>query len=105
MNRLDAETKTLNAKPSSSKFTKEPFESSVDHFGSIPETHNYMRVRHDHVGAFIEVKNRTAMQTALYHLLDMLRLDRLDTMGVRDLMPGLYIRLDQDQECYEFLKW
>jgi hypothetical protein len=26
-------------------------------------------------------------------------------MGVRDLIPALYIRLDQDQECYDFLKW
>jgi hypothetical protein len=35
----------------------------------------------------------------------MLRVNRKDNMGVRDLIPGLYIRLDQDQECYDFLKW
>jgi hypothetical protein len=64
-----------------------------------------MRIRHSHVGALLEVKNRTAAQTALDHLLDMLRLNRKDNMGVRDLIPALYIRLDQDQECYDFLKW
>lgn len=64
-----------------------------------------MRVRHAHVGALLEIKNRTAVQSALDHLLDMLRLDRKDTMGVRDLIPGLYIRLDKDQKCYDFLKW
>lgn len=45
------------------------------------------------------------MQSALDHLLDMLRLNRKDNMGVRDLIPALYIRLDQDRECYDFLKW
>ena len=45
------------------------------------------------------------MQSALDHLLYILRLSRKDNMGVRDLIPGLYIRLDQDQECYDFLKW
>lgn len=104
-NQLDAETKTLNTKPTSSEFTEKPFENSVDHFGAISETRNYMRVRHAHVGTLLEIKNRTAVQSALGHLLDMLRLDRRDTMGVRDLIPGLYIRLDRYQECYDFLKW
>ena len=53
----------------------------------------------------LRVKNRNAVQTALNHLLDMLRLCRSDNMGVRDLVPLLYIRLDKDQECYDFIKW
>ncbi|KAJ6133019.1 Zinc finger MYND-type [Penicillium samsonianum] len=34
-----------------------------------------------------------------------LRLCRGDNMGSRDVVPGLMIRLQQDQECYDFLKW
>jgi hypothetical protein len=104
-NKLEAEIKALDAKPSTSKFTEKPFENSVGHFWDIADTRTYMRVRHSHVGALLEIKNRTAVQTALDHLLDMLRLDRKDNMGVRDLIPALYIRLDQDQECYDFLKY
>lgn len=64
-----------------------------------------MVARKEHVEALLEVKNRTAVQSALDHLLDMLRLNRRDVMGVRDTIPALYIRLDRDQECYDFLKW
>lgn len=59
-----------------------------------------MVARKEHVEALLEVKNRTAVQSALDHLLDMLRLNRRDVMGVRDTIPALYIRLDRDQECY-----
>lgn len=104
-NKLDAETEILNTAPRSLTLKEKPFENSVDHFWGIPETRNYMRARHAHTGALLQVKNRTAVQCALDHLLDMLRLSRKDNMGVRDLIPTLYIRLDKDQECYDFLKW
>ena len=26
-------------------------------------------------------------------------------MGIRDVIPTLYLRLGRDQECYDFLKW
>ncbi|KAJ2929273.1 hypothetical protein H1R20_g7816, partial [Candolleomyces eurysporus] len=35
----------------------------------------------------------------------MLRLCRSDNLGVRDMIPNLYLRLHQDQQCYDFLKW
>lgn len=37
--------------------------------------------------------------------MDMLRLCRSDNMGVRDIIPGLMLRLGKDQECYDFAKW
>ena len=37
-NKLDAEIKTLNAKPSTSKFTEKPFENSVGHFWDVADT-------------------------------------------------------------------
>jgi hypothetical protein len=99
--KLDVEFKALGAMP------EKHLENSVGHFWDIPETRNYMRACHAYVGALLEVKNRTAVQTALDYLLDMLRLNRKDNMGVRDRIPALFIRLDQDQdqECYDYLKW
>ena len=44
-------------------------------------------------------------EAALSHLLDMLRLCRGDNMGVRDVVPGLFLQLGRDQEYYHFLKW
>lgn len=26
-------------------------------------------------------------------------------LGVRDLLPAMLLRLDRDQECYDFMKW
>ena len=64
-----------------------------------------MRARYDHVEALLKIKNRTAVQTALDHLLDMLRLNRSDNMGLRALVPALCLRLNKDQQAYDFLKW
>jgi hypothetical protein len=103
-NKLEAEIKTLNAKPSTSKFTEKPFENSVGHFWDIADTRTYTRVRHSHAGALLEIKNRTAVQTALDHLLDMLRLNRKDNsaylLGVVEpdshynARPGMYAARD-----------
>lgn len=104
-NKLTSEIEILNTTPSSFMFTERPFENSVGQFWGILDTRDYMRARYAHVEALLKAKNRTAVQTALDHLLDMLRLNRSDNMGVRDIIPTLYLRLGRDQECYDFLKW
>lgn len=45
------------------------------------------------------------VREGLYHLKDMLRLCRGDNLDVRSLVPALMLQLDQDQECYDFIKW
>lgn len=35
----------------------------------------------------------------------MLRLCRADNLGIRDIVPAIMLRLDRDQECYDFVKW
>jgi hypothetical protein len=68
-------------------------------------TRDYMRARMDLVTALLKINTRDAVSASLEHLLDMLRLCRGDNLGVRDIVPGLYLRLRRDQECYDFLKW
>lgn len=75
------------------------------HFWGILDTRDYIRARYAYVEALLKIQNRTAIETALDHLLDILRLNRSDNMGVRSQIPGLYLLLDRDQECYEFVKW
>ncbi|RXW15702.1 hypothetical protein EST38_g10148 [Candolleomyces aberdarensis] len=65
-----------------------------------------MRARIDLVITTLKyVSTHDAVSTSLSHLLDMLRLCRSDNLGVRDMIPNLYLRLHQDQQCYDFIKW
>lgn len=82
-----------------------PFETGVGHFWGILETRPCMKARFAFVEAIVKIDTRNAVQLALETLLDMLRLCRSDNMGVRDLVPALYIRLGLDQQAYDFLTW
>jgi len=64
-----------------------------------------MRSRYALVEALLKVNTAAAVQDALDNLLDMLRLCPGDNMGMRSEVPALFIRLGQDQECYDFIKW
>jgi hypothetical protein len=86
------------------------FEIGAGHFWRIHETRDYMRARY--AMAHILLRRfggvggyAVAVEAALDHYLDMLRLSRIDSMRVRDLIPALYIRLCRDQEGYDFMKW
>ncbi|KAK5737670.1 hypothetical protein LTR17_006532 [Elasticomyces elasticus] len=101
------ETKLRNA-PEDFGFAGNPFDpqnDSIGHFWGIHETRDYMRARYGVVEALMKIKTREAVQANLDHLLDMLRLCRGDNMGVRSLVPALYIRLGRDQDAYDFVRW
>ncbi|KAJ4348861.1 uncharacterized protein N0V89_010240 [Didymosphaeria variabile] len=53
----------------------------------------------------MKINTRAAVQAALNNIMDMLRLCRGDNMGLRDIAPGLMLRLARDQACYDFVKW
>lgn len=82
-----------------------PLENSVGHFWGILNTRDYMRARYAFVEALLKIKTLDAVKFSAGHLRDMLRLCRSDNMGVRSLLPALYLRLGQDQDCYDFIKW
>ncbi|KAH6899509.1 hypothetical protein BKA70DRAFT_1115320 [Coprinopsis sp. MPI-PUGE-AT-0042] len=82
-----------------------PFETSVGHFWGIITTRDYMRARVQLVYKQLDVHTRDSTQSCLDHLLDMLRLCRGDNIGVRDIVPGLFLRLRRDQDAYDFMKW
>ena len=79
-------------------------EEHAGHFWGIYETRPYMQARYALVEALLRIKTYAAVEAALSHLLDMLRLCRSDNMGLRDIVPAL-LRLGKDQECYDFVKW
>ncbi|KPM46402.1 hypothetical protein AK830_g103 [Neonectria ditissima] len=96
--------------PGDAFFQANPFETGVGHFWGISETRPYMTARYKLVDTLMknfggQGGHVDAVQTALDHLLDMLRLCRGDNMGVRDVAPAMFVRLGKDQAAYDFLKW
>jgi hypothetical protein len=101
----EKEEAALRAHPGNWMMSANPFESCVGHFWGVTETRDYMRARYGVVDAIMKINTFAAVEAALNHILDMLRLSRGDNMGVRDIAPHLYLRLGRDQECYDFCKW
>jgi hypothetical protein len=102
---VDAEEQRLRSHPGDPFTPPDVFTTSVGFFWGILDTRDYMRARFALVEALQKVKTHDAVQAQLDHLMDMLRLCRGDNMGVRDLVPALMLRLNKDQECYDFVKW
>lgn len=81
------------------------FETHVGHFWGLLDTRDYMRARFALADTLRQQATLDGVSEALDHLQDMLRLNRSDNMGLRDLVPAVMLQLDKDQECYDFVKW
>ncbi|KAK1215710.1 hypothetical protein PQX77_021672 [Marasmius sp. AFHP31] len=103
--KLDAKETKLRNHPGDFMTPANPFETSVGHFWGILNTRDYMRARSALLHELLKVNTRQAVQSALDHILNMLRLCRSDNIGVRSIAPALYLRLGRDQDCYDFCKW
>ncbi|KAM4065775.1 MYND finger domain-containing protein [Hirsutella rhossiliensis] len=108
--RLKREEQMLRDNPGDIITPANVFDSGVGRFWGIFETRPYMRARFGLVDILLQHFGSAGgrvdvVRAALDHLLDMLRLCRSDNMGLRDLIPALYIRLGRDQAAYDFVKW
>lgn len=81
------------------------FETKAGRFWGLLHTRDYMRARFFLADEVRRTSTLEGVREALDHFKDMLRLCRTDNLGVRDLVPALMLQLDQDQECYDFIKW
>ncbi|KAK4233584.1 hypothetical protein C8A03DRAFT_47913 [Achaetomium macrosporum] len=81
------------------------FDTRVGEFWALARTQDYMRARFSAADALLKVDTAVAVEMALDHFTDMIRLNRMDDLRVRDIIPGLLLRLGREQECYDFLKW
>ncbi|KFH43501.1 Zinc finger MYND domain-containing protein-like protein [Hapsidospora chrysogenum ATCC 11550] len=107
---LQSEYEKLRDMPAGFLTPDRVFETCVGRFWCVVETRPYMRARYHLVDTLL-LSHGTAggpvdvVQEALDHLLDMLRLCHSDNMGLRQLVPALYMRLGRYQEAYDFIKW
>ncbi|KAF2998107.1 hypothetical protein E8E14_005546 [Neopestalotiopsis sp. 37M] len=81
------------------------FTEGVGRFWGIVETRDYMRAIYSTADAMLAFDTRVAVEKALDHFLDMCRLCRGDNLGIRYIIPALFLRLGREQECYDFLNW
>lgn len=104
--RLEREEQALRANPGDGfLMPADVFTSSVGQFWGIHGTRNYMIARSRLIETILEIKTFDAVKSALDHTMDVLRLNRGDNMGVRDMVPLMLLRLGREQECYDFVKW
>ncbi|KAK2763312.1 hypothetical protein FQN54_009948 [Arachnomyces sp. PD_36] len=103
--RVDDEEQDLRSRPADYFMPENVFETHVGHFWGILDTRDYMRARFGVIKALEKIKTRDSVEKQLYHLKEIMRLNRSDNMGVRYLAPGRMLRLGLDQDAYDFVKW
>lgn len=108
-------TKTLNREEADLRATPGDFatppgsqifsDENIGRFWGILDTRGYMRARYALVEAILKIKTYAAVESAHDHVMDLLRLNASDNMGVRFMAPDLKLRLrDREAECYDFCK-
>lgn len=105
--KLNKEETALRERPGDFMLPENVFENGVGRFWGLYDTRDYMRARYALADKLLQrfTKSAAAVAAALDHMVDMLRLNRSDNMGLRDAVPALYLRLGRDQEAYDFIKW
>ncbi|TRX92218.1 hypothetical protein FHL15_006833 [Xylaria flabelliformis] len=103
--KLEKEEAALRAHPGDVLLPSNVFENGVGRFWGLTGTRDYMRARCAAADALLQIDTIKAVEKALAHFQDMLRLCRSDNLGIREVVPGLLLRLGREQECYDFLKW
>lgn len=81
------------------------FDSADRAFWSRPEARDYIRERTAFIDALDKVNTYDAVDAQLEHVMGLLRLYRGENMRLRHWAPSLMLRLNRDQECYDFLKF
>ncbi|KAM0355039.1 hypothetical protein ACHAPU_000889 [Fusarium lateritium] len=87
--KLDEEEAKLRANPGEDAGGLNPFDHHVGRFWLLRSTRPYLQARFDYITAILNVRTGEAVEVALNHSLDLLRLHRGDNLG----------------EAYDFIKW
>lgn len=102
---LDREDQKLRAHPGDIDTPPNAFETERGRFWGFVGTRDYMRARYAVIDTLGGINSHDAVKAQLAHVLDMLRLCYNDNLGMRVWLPPLLVRLDMDQECYNFVEW
>ncbi|KAM0715024.1 hypothetical protein Q7P37_009489 [Cladosporium fusiforme] len=85
-----------------------PFSNPQDYFATEPmELGAYLHYRYIYARAVIRLGGHDGVSLALDNCSEITRLDKNNLKNgqtAREFVPGLFLRLGRDQECYDFLK-
>jgi hypothetical protein len=95
----------LRAHPGDADTPPNAFSTAVGKFWFYTGTRNYMKSRNELVHELVRVNTKAVVEAALEHTLGIMRLNPQDPMCVRSIAHWLFLRLQRDQECYDFCKW
>ncbi|KAF0695989.1 Aste57867_13202 [Aphanomyces stellatus] len=74
-------------------------------FWRMYETRPYMLSLAAQIDALEAMGTETSLHAAVDLLFECFRLNRSDNMGLRDVLPGILLRLQDDQALYDFARW
>ncbi|KAF2097585.1 hypothetical protein NA57DRAFT_58161 [Rhizodiscina lignyota] len=82
----------------------DPFNMVAGRFWDERQTQKYMLTRMDLIRAMRRLRTKESVEAQLEQVQGLLKLSRNDGIMARNTEPQLLLRLDRDQECYDFLK-
>ncbi|KAI3639490.1 hypothetical protein MIR68_002505 [Amoeboaphelidium protococcarum] len=81
-------------------------EQFIGKFWGFMETRPFMRAKHQVAMHFLEgIGTADTLKKAEEYFMEMLRLCRGDNIGVRQILPAIFLMLGTEQKCYDFIKW
>ncbi|PPQ74968.1 hypothetical protein CVT26_011683 [Gymnopilus dilepis] len=100
-NKLEDEERNLL---SSTDIFQDP--KNIGYFGTLPETNNYMHARKRVFWALAyESEGLLGLKLAVEHGREMLRLCTLDRLNVKYILPGVLVRIGEDQRAYDLCRY
>jgi len=107
-NLFDLKCKTqlaIDRHPEDNDAPADIFDTAGPSFWPYKGTRKYLYICRDLVYELVKLNTEAAIRKALNDTLTLLQLDPEDHLGMRCLAPSLFLRLNQDQRCYDFCKW
>eukprot|EP01083_Nonionella_stella_P027475 75653_1 len=82
---------------------------NIGHFWGLHDPRDYCRAKHALSECIVSLghnqNSKRLYEIGLSHLMELLRLCHGDNMGVRDEVCFILLKLNRDQDAYNFIKW
>lgn len=84
---------------------EDPFHNHLGHFWGFPKTKDFLLELSKLVELHEPIKHRTAVVRQLVFAFHIMYMGGTDDLDFRFKVPALMMRINRDQECYDFMKW
>lgn len=82
-----------------------PIDNPSPWFSQFPGSRFYLDVRKNFLTTLTRINTRPSIEAALVHAEQMIAFDFLGYTTAKSALPSLYLRMDEEQKCYDFCKW